>query len=518
MPDRAAAHRLSAVPATSRDRGPAPGLAVLIVENSGYDVELAVGALEDVGHRRLHWRRVEDSAGMKTALAEETWDVVISEDRMPAFDSRDALAVLRGSDAEVPLIVVCGKVAEGAAMAALHAGAADFVGNDRFDLLGSAVVRCLRHTSEERQRWGPAEADQLATIEAAGVTTVGALNEMRSSGSDSFSVEYRARGGDGELRRFEAHCGAVRGRDGALSPVWGTAQDVTERVLAGDRQRQAGEFWQGTLDSLTAHIAVLDEHGEIVAVNAAWRRFAHTEHGGADFVGSSYIAVCEATQDPVAKAVARGLGELLAGGHGVFELEYPCHSPSVQRWFLLRATRYEGAGPLRVVVAHENITERRQAQEQASMQAALLDEIDVSVIVTDLDLTVLSWSAGAERLYGWTAQEAIGRSARETVLPEHQALPKDEEGFNLGLQRDGRWEGEYTVRRKDGSTFPAHVRARALADQDGRATGAVNVAMDITDRKAAERALLSARNYSRAVTDSMGEGVLTCDPEVASRI
>jgi PAS domain S-box-containing protein len=340
-----------------------------------------------------------------------------------------------------------------------------------------------------------------------------AIAELRSSGADHFSVEYRVRGGDGELRWFQAHCGASRGRDGALSHVWGTAQDVTERVRAGDRLQAAGEFWQGTLDSLTAHIAVLDEHGEIVAVNAAWRRFADGENGAGDYVGGNYIAVCEAAADPVAKVVAQGLKEILAGGRGVFELEYPCHGPSAQRWFLLRATRYEGAGPLRVVVAHENITERRRAQEQASMQAALLDEIDVSVIVTDLDLTVVSWSAGAERLYGWTAQEAVGRSARETVLPKHQALPKDEEGFTLGLQRDGRWDGEYTVRRKDGSTFPAHVRARALADQDGHATGAVNVAMDITERKASERALLSARNYSRAVTDSMGEGVLTCDVE-----
>jgi len=339
------------------------------------------------------------------------------------------------------------------------------------------------------------------------------IDGMRSSGPNPFRLEYRVRGQDGELRSFEARCRAVRGGDGALSRVWATTQDVSERVRAGDRLREAGEFWQGTLDSLTAHIAVLDEHGAVTAVNAAWRRFADGENGGSDYVGSNYIAVCEAAADPLAKAVAQGLREILAGGRGFFELEYPCHSPSVQRWFLLRATRYEGTGPLRVVVAHENITERRHAQEQASMQAALLDEIDVSVIVTDLDLTVLSWSAGAERLYGWTAQEAIGRSAHETVLPDNQALPKDEEAFNLGLQRDGRWEGEYTVRRKDGSTFPAHVRARALADQDGHATGAVNVAMDITERKASERALLSARNYLRAVTDSMGEGVLTCDVE-----
>jgi PAS domain S-box-containing protein len=282
-------------------------------------------------------------------------------------------------------------------------------------------------------------------------------------------------------------------------------------VRASDRLPPAGEFWQGTLDSLTAHIAVLDEHGAIVAVNAAWRRFAQTEDGSSDHVGSNYVRVCEASSDALGKAVARELRKIIAGDREVFELEYPCHSPSAQRWFLLRAARYKGPGPVRVVVAHEDITDRRQAEQQASMQAALLDEIDVSVVVTDLDLNVLSWSAGAERLYGWTAQEAIGRSVRETVVPANAASPADEEEFNLALQRDGRWDGEYTVRRKDGSTFPAHVRSRLISDQDGCVTGAVSVAMDITERKGSERALLSARSYLRAVTDSMGEGELTCD-------
>jgi PAS domain S-box-containing protein len=273
------------------------------------------------------------------------------------------------------------------------------------------------------------------------------------------------------------------------------------------------EFWQGTLDSLTARIAVLDERGMIVAINAAWRAFAESEDEGSDYVGSNYVKVCEASTDPMAGAVARGLGEILAGEREVFVLEYPRHTPSAQRWFLLRATRYNGSEPLRIVVAHENVTELRQAQDQASMQASLLDEIDVSVIVTDLDLTVLSWSAGAERLYGWTAQEAIGQNVNETVVPAVEALPDDAANFLLALQRDGRWDGEYMVRRKDGSTFPAHVRSRVTSDQAGHVTGAVSVAMDISERKGAERALLSARSYLRAVTDSMGEGELTCDSE-----
>jgi PAS domain S-box-containing protein len=282
--------------------------------------------------------------------------------------------------------------------------------------------------------------------------------------------------------------------------------------VAEDRLRQAEAFWQGTLDSLAAHIAILDEHGTIIAVNTAWRRFATSEGGDSDYVGANYIAVCQAATDPLGSVVARGLGEILTGGRQELKLNYACHSPSKQRWFLLSATRYAGPGPLRVVVLHADVTERHQIQEQAWLQAALLDQIDVSVILTDLDLTVLTWNAGAERLYGWSANEAIGRPARETILPPESILRAEEGGLNLALRSDGRWDGEYIVRRKDGSTFPAHVRSRLISDQDGHVTGAANVAIDITERREADRALVSARNYLRAVTDSMGEGLFTLDP------
>ena len=284
-------------------------------------------------------------------------------------------------------------------------------------------------------------------------------------------------------------------------------------MRAGDQLREVGAFWQATLDSLAAHIAILDEHGVIVAVNAAWRRFADAGGGDSDYIGRSYIAVCDAAKEPVAAVVASGLREMLAGKRDELELDYPCHSPSEQRWFLFRATRHAGAGPVRVVVMHADMTERHQAQERAFVQAALLDEIDVSVILTDLDLTVLSWNAGAERLYGWTAEEAIGRPASETILPEESLLSAEEGGRDLAQQSDGRWDGEYTVRRKDGSTFPAHVRSRLISDQDGRASRVANVAIDITEQKESERALVSARNYLRAVTDSIGEGVFTIDTD-----
>jgi PAS domain S-box-containing protein len=343
--------------------------------------------------------------------------------------------------------------------------------------------------------------------------------EIENAGGVALRLSVRARvildSGEQPVG-FEAVLADLGGRVRAerraadLESRLGAARRVAE-ALPSDPLEQPDAFWQGTLDSLTAHIAVLDECGAIIAVNEAWRGFAQTEGRGSDYVGSNFVSVCEASPDPLGKAIAQKLRAILAGDRSVFALEYPCHGASPQRWLLLRAARYQGPGPPRVVVAQEDITDRRQAQQQASMQAALLDEIDASVVVTDLDLTVLSWSAGAERLYGWTAQEAIGRSVRETVVPANEASPAEEAAFNLALHRDGRWDGEYTVRRKNGSTFPAHIRSRLIFDQDGCVTGAVSVAMNITDRKGSERALLSARSYLRAVTDSMGEGELTCD-------
>jgi PAS domain S-box-containing protein len=324
------------------------------------------------------------------------------------------------------------------------------------------------------------EVRNLSRSAARQVSVRGTSDQTRASGAESVKVTYRADGAGGELHSLV---------------------------------RQASEFWQSTVDSLTAHIAVLDEYGTIVAVNAAWRRVAETEAAGSERVGSCYMTMFDGSSDPHGKAVAEGLRDLLAGDRETLELEYPRHGPVMQRWFSLHATRDTGSGPVRVVLARQDITARRQAEQRASMHAALLDEIDVSVIVTDLNLIVLSWSSGAERLYGWSAQDAIGRSARDTIWPSDGDAAPDEQEFEAALQREGRSDGEYTVRRKDGSTFPAHVRSRLISDQDGQVTGVVSVAMDITERKGSERALLSARNYLRAVTDSMGEGELTCDVE-----
>ena len=123
-------------------------------------------------------------------------------------------------------------------------------------------------------------------------------------------------------------------------------------------------FKTAILDSLTANIAVIDSHGEILSVNACWQEFADanqmqdTRMG----IGTNYLDVCRAAVvDPNARAALDGIRDVLNGKRSCFNHEYPCHSPSEQRWFALRATPLIDY-PNFVVVSHENITDRFAAE------------------------------------------------------------------------------------------------------------------------------------------------------------
>lgn len=124
---------------------------------------------------------------------------------------------------------------------------------------------------------------------------------------------------------------------------------------------------EAAFQSLPAQIAVLDRDGTIILVNAAWKVFAY-ENGAPnlaeDSLGMNYLAVCDQAikaQAEHALEVRMGLEAVLAGILPLFILEYPCHSPQEQRWFLLYATPLQGDSG-KAVVAHLNITQRKHLE------------------------------------------------------------------------------------------------------------------------------------------------------------
>jgi two-component system CheB/CheR fusion protein len=118
---------------------------------------------------------------------------------------------------------------------------------------------------------------------------------------------------------------------------------------------------QQIIDALAEHIAVLDAQGVITLVNDAWRRFA-VDNGDADLLhsgpGINYLEVCKnihEPQDQSASAAQQGVRDVLEGRSTLFSLEYPCHSPSEERWFVMHVSTVGGEQP-GAVVSHVNIT------------------------------------------------------------------------------------------------------------------------------------------------------------------
>ncbi len=150
-------------------------------------------------------------------------------------------------------------------------------------------------------------------------------------------------------------------------------QALEQKRLRHERQRTKAElleskrFLRSTLDALTTHIAIINESGTILDVNAAWNTFAKENHflGSQCGIAENYFIVCDSASGNLAaeaRAVSDGIRAVIAGHIKKFKLEYPCHSPREQRWFVVRVTRFESEGPLRAVIAHENVTDRKLAE------------------------------------------------------------------------------------------------------------------------------------------------------------
>lgn len=131
------------------------------------------------------------------------------------------------------------------------------------------------------------------------------------------------------------------------------------------------------IDSLSQHLVVLDGKGYIVTVNKAWKKFAF-ENGCSpevNFIGMNYIDVCSKAPDYAngeeADEANKGIRSVMNGELPEYSLEYPCHSPTEKRWFLMRVRPVLGQGK-GVVITHANITERKLIEEslQEAMKAA----------------------------------------------------------------------------------------------------------------------------------------------------
>jgi PAS domain S-box-containing protein len=252
------------------------------------------------------------------------------------------------------------------------------------------------------------------------------------------------------------------------------------------------------LGALPAHIALLNARGTIVSVNTAWRHFGVLNNllSPGHAVGQNYLEICDlaqGTDSAEAQQVAKGIRQVLAGEIDSFSMEYPCHSPTEQRWFQIVVTPLAGCPPTGAVVQHTNITERKQAADQLAelsartdlrerMLSTLLSSISDCAYIYDRDGRLLFANRPMLDLWGIPLEQALGRRHSDfghpcEVAEKFQQAVQEVVRNAKSLSFDAPFGGSAHSER-----FFEHLYSPVLA-ADGSVEFVVGTTRDISERK-----------------------------------
>ena len=249
------------------------------------------------------------------------------------------------------------------------------------------------------------------------------------------------------------------------------------------------------INAMTDEVVVLDDKGHIVATNMAWNAFSDTNAGDAAYYhGLNYFDICNSASGPSsteASMVHEGLRSVLKTGEP-FQCEYPCDSPDVKRWFEMNAFRLINSDDRFLVVSHRNVTVRRISQSdvtdahaQSEFLSALVATTNDAVLTYDLDGRIITWNRSAERLYGYTAEEAIGQSL-EMLYPAD--WPKTIEQYRDEIIAGKLTNFEATRVDKNGEERLVWISCAPIRGADGDIVSISNIHRDITEVRQAEKA------------------------------
>ncbi len=307
------------------------------------------------------------------------------------------------------------------------------------------------------------------------------------------------------------------------------ALDVFERIIRYSMERhrnrqqikESERFLRATLDALAAHIAILDHTGRILSVNKAWMDFARQNNANFEATGPGayYITVCKTVigeDAATAVIVADGIQAVIDGTRQSFQIEYPCHSPTEQRWFHLQVTPFPDSSQRQVVVTHENITVRKLAEEAlVASEKRIRRVIDTSPnceFIKDQAGRYVMVNTATAALFKTTCEEMLGKTDDELAGGSWGANAT-EPGAARSLETV-----VYNLRPTCEETFAAANGTirwfrtfRAPIVFAGSAACELTIAIDITQQREVREQLRSSELLLRSILDTLTSRIILMD-------
>ncbi|MBS2038857.1 PAS domain S-box protein [bacterium] len=311
------------------------------------------------------------------------------------------------------------------------------------------------------------------------------IAEIFASGSSELEAHLKTRDNQLIPYRFSGYRSIIQGEPCLV----GIGLDRTESLRA-EREKLSSQQRFQLLAEVT-HDAIWDYQIESDLIE--WNRgfFSLTGFEGSGpascFKGWASLLHPEESQELLAS-----LGEAMKHGATSWSREHRfARKDGGYAWVLDQAylVRDEDGNLIRLIGGMTDLSAQKKALERIATQAALIDQARDAIIVHDLDNRIISWSKGAEGVFGWSEAEVVGRRLDEVVQDEPEVF----ETARLAVLEHGVWTGEVPKRNRRGERLTIDSRWTLLRDAQGRPQSVLTLGSDITDRKKIEAQFLRAQ-------------------------
>lgn len=306
---------------------------------------------------------------------------------------------------------------------------------------------------------------------------------------------------DGTRFWFTSFPAVLRDAQGRITGGINLLVDTTDRRKA---EIEASEQFRTIVETTPECVKIVGPDGTLLFMNRS----------GLEMIGASCAeaVVGKSLYDVIApedREHFREFNEMVCGGEeGALQFEIVGLNGERQHMETYAAPlRHTDGTTVQLAVTHE-ISERRRAERNALLLSAIVDSSDDAIISKNLDGVIMSWNKSSERLFGYTAEEAIGQTIASLIIPDDR---QDEEPEILARLRMGERVDHFETvrRRKDGSRIDVSLTISPMKNAQGVIIGASKIARDVTESKRIRSALLESEARFRQLADTMPQIVWT---------
>ena len=535
-------------------------LLVLLVEDSEDDALLIIRELQKGGYHP-EYERVETANAMKKALKEKPWNIILCDYNMPNFSAPSAIALLKESHIDIPVIIVSGTIGEETAIECMRLGAKDYIMKGKYYRLCPAIARELEETkvrkkqkqSEEMllliQRAVEGSSDAIGISDPKGrhyyqnkafTDLLGYTAEelgdrvqqivfadqsiarhvfetIMNGGSCSNEVEFITK--DGRRLIVLLRADAIKDATGKTIGLLAIGTDITEQKHAEESLRNSEEKFRKIFDLAPFAIVITDMEGRYFDVNQMYCK--RTMLNKEDIIGRTARELPTVPIPENNNEVERLQKKIFEHGFVANEEITLVRGTDKKRSIiLLSAQMVTISGKQYVISMIDDITEHKQAEETrlASEEhlRTIFENAEEIIHLIAWDGTFLYISPSWERYTGFPVSETVGQSFVPYVHPDDQAACLE---VVKNVYETGRPHriNEFRVKHASGKWIWFTNSGTAIKDAQGTPLYFSGVASDITERKQADEARRSSEEKYRLLYNNMRDGFVYLNMDGAFR-